>query len=49
VEGPLSADRVAKRPIGQNGCPEHIDPSHQVVRRDHLVEAKLVQPIGTGQ
>src|ERR1700676_3992449 len=27
--------------IGQNGSRENIDPSQQVVRRDHLVEAKL--------
>src|ERR1700687_6157806 len=31
--------------IGQNGCREHIDPSQQVVRRDHLVEAKLVKEL----
>src|ERR1700676_5597096 len=27
--------------IGENGCRENIDPSQQVVRWDHLVEAKL--------
>ena len=31
--------------IGQNGCRENIDPSQQVVRRDHLVEAKLVKQL----
>src|SRR4029077_11118858 len=31
--------------IGQNGCREHIDPSQQVVRRDHLVETKLVKQL----
>src|SRR3979409_257703 len=31
--------------IGQNGCREHIDPSQQVVRRDHLAEAKLVKAL----
>src|SRR3981081_2442052 len=31
--------------IGQNGCREHIDPSQQVGRRDHLVEAKLVKEL----
>src|SRR5271165_7346573 len=29
--------------IGQNGCREHVDPSQQVARRDHLVEAKPKQ------
>jgi hypothetical protein len=28
-----------------NGCRENIDPSQQVVRRDHLVEAKLVKQL----
>ena len=42
-----SADVAVKRlqlfvQIAQNGCREHVDPSQQVVRRDHLVEAKLV-------
>src|SRR5213595_3555986 len=31
--------------IGQNRCREHIDPSQQVVGRDHLVEAKLVKEL----
>src|SRR5258708_7847437 len=31
--------------IAQNGCREHVDPSQQVVRRDHLVEAKLVKQL----
>src|ERR1700676_511131 len=31
--------------IGQNGSRENIDPSQQVVRRDHLVEAKLVKQL----
>jgi hypothetical protein len=31
--------------IGQNGCRENIDPSQQVVRRDHLVEVKLVKQL----
>src|SRR6202790_576623 len=31
--------------IGQNGCRENIDPSQQVIRRDHLVEAKLVKQL----
>src|SRR5712664_208029 len=31
--------------IGQNGCREHVDPSQQVARRDHLVEAKLVKQL----
>src|ERR1700676_4566584 len=31
--------------IGQNGSRENIDPSQQVVRRDHLVEAKLVKKL----
>ena len=29
--------------IGQNGYRENIDLSQQMVRRDHLVEAKLVK------
>jgi hypothetical protein len=29
--------------IGQNSRREHIDPSQQVVSRDHLVEAKLIK------
>src|ERR1700722_3636013 len=31
--------------IGQNGGREPIDPSQQVVRRDHLIEAKLVKEL----
>src|ERR1700680_1177869 len=31
--------------IGQNGSRENIDPSQQVVRRNHLVEAKLVKQL----
>src|SRR4029077_6924175 len=31
--------------VGQNGRREHIDPSQQVVRRDHVVEAKLVKQL----
>src|SRR3984893_10677680 len=31
--------------IAQNGCRENIDPSQQVVRRDHLVEVKLVKQL----
>src|SRR5580704_12277598 len=31
--------------IGQNGSRENIDPSQQVVRRHHLVEAKLVKQL----
>src|ERR1700732_4782328 len=31
--------------IAQNGCRENIDPSQQVVRWDHLVEAKLVKQL----
>jgi hypothetical protein len=31
--------------IAQNGRREHVDPSQQVVRRDHLVEAKLVKEL----
>src|ERR1700726_4219804 len=31
--------------IGQNGSREKIDPSQQGVRRDHLVEAKLVKQL----
>src|SRR5258705_3021059 len=31
--------------IRQNGCRENIDPSQQVVRRDHLIEAKLVKQL----
>src|ERR1700722_18599924 len=31
--------------IGQNGGREPIDPSQQVVHRDHLIEAKLVKEL----
>src|SRR5215471_19077114 len=31
--------------IGQNGGREHIDPSQQVIRRDHRVQAKLVKEL----
>src|SRR5215467_1488473 len=31
--------------IGQNGGRKHIDPSQQVIRRDHLVQAKLVKEL----
>jgi hypothetical protein len=31
--------------IGQNGCCKNIDPSQQVIRRDHLGEAKLVKQL----
>src|SRR2546430_8598368 len=45
-----SADVAVKRlqlfvQIAQNRCREHIDPSQQVVGRDHLVEAKLVKEL----
>jgi hypothetical protein len=29
--------------IGQNGCSKNMDSSQQVVRRDHLVETKLIK------
>jgi hypothetical protein len=43
-----SADVAVKRlklfvQIGENSRREYIDPSQQVIRRDHLVEAKLVK------
>jgi hypothetical protein len=31
--------------LTQNGCREYIDPTQQVVRRDHLIEAKLVKQL----
>jgi PPOX class probable F420-dependent enzyme len=44
----LAAMQIAELPVvavRQNGGREHIDPSQQVVRRDHLVEAKLVKEL----
>ena len=31
--------------IGQNSRREYIDPSQQVIRRDHLVEVKLIKEL----